>query len=413
MPRVLFLMPTHTYRAGAFLAAAEKLQVEVTVASERAQALADFAPGRTLVVDFTRPREAVQTLVAFAREREVAAVVPVDDDTAVIAAQTAAALGLPGNPPEAVRATREKHRLRQRLQQAGQRVPWFRVCTTADEPETVAAEVSYPCVLKPVFLSASRGVIRADDPESFVRAFQRISALLQQPEVAARGGEAARLILVERYVPGREVALEGLLTDGHLRVLAIFDKPDPLEGPYFEETLYVTPTRLPTEAQQALTDGVAEAVQALGLRHGPVHAELRLNDEGAWLIEIAARSIGGLCSRTLRFGEDVSLEELILRHALGQETASLPREQLASGVMMLPIPQAGVLQEVQGVEAARAVPNVEDVRITIPVGQQLVPLPEGDRYLGFIFARAERPEAVEQALRDAFRRLRFVIEPRS
>ena len=275
----------------------------------------------------------------------------------------------------------------------------------------MARQVEYPCVVKPLSLSASRGVIRADDPAQFVAAFHRLAAILQRPDVATSARRSTREILVERFIPGPEVALEGLLTDGKLRTLALFDKPDPLDGPFFEETLYVTPSRFPPAAQDAIAACTAEVAAALGLRHGPVHAELRVNEQGPWMLEIAPRSIGGLCSRTLRFDDGLSLEALILRHALGFDVEALERETPAAGVMMIPIPRAGILRQVAGQEDARRVAGIEDIRITIPIGREVVPLPEGSRYLGFIFARAETPAGVESALREAHRRLTFVITP--
>jgi biotin carboxylase len=236
-------------------------------------------------------------------------------------------------------------------------------------------------------------------------------AILRQPEVAILAGRAAQEILVESFISGAEVALEGLLTHGKLKVLALFDKPDPLDGPFFEETIYVTPSRFPVAVQEAVAACTANVVAALGLQQGPVHAELRVNDRGPWMLEVAPRSIGGLCSRTLRFDSGMSLEDLIIRHALGLDVKAFEREQQAAGVMMIPIPQAGTLRQVLGQEEAKRVPGVEDLRLTIPIGQQVVPVPEGSKYLGFIFARGETPEAVEVALREAHRRLIFVITP--
>jgi biotin carboxylase len=263
-------------------------------------------------------------------------------------------------------------------------------------------------VLKPRFLSASRGVIRADDRAGFAAAHARVAALLAVPEVRALDPDLARSILVEEFVPGAEVALEGLLTDGALEVLALFDKPDPLDGPFFEETLYVTPSRLPAPAQQDIADVVAAAARAMGLAWGPVHAELRLGRSGPVLLEVAARAIGGLCGRILRFGAGLPLEDLIVRHALGEPVAR-DRERAAAGVMMLPIPAAGILREVAGVDAASRL--VDDVVITARLEQELVLLPEGDSYLGFLFARASTPAEVEDRLRRAQRELRFEIRP--
>jgi len=264
--------------------------------------------------------------------------------------------------------------------------------------------------VKPISLSASCGVIRANDRDEFVAAFHRVAALLEKLGEETLGAGAGK-ILVEDFVPGREVALEGLLTDGELRVLALFDKPDPLDGPFFEETIYVTPSRLPAAVQREIASCAARAARALGLREGPVHGELRMSDRGVWVIEVAARSIGGRCSRTLRFAAGMSLEEVILRHALRMDIPSLDREGKAAGVMMLPIPRAGVLEEVRGQEKALAVPGIEGLEITAQPGDELVPLPEGTRYLGFLIARGDKPEAVEAALRDAHRRLEFVITP--
>jgi ATP-grasp domain-containing protein/L-aminoacid ligase-like protein len=410
-PRVLLLMPSTTYRAADFLEAGSRLGVEVAVGSDQRQTLEDAAPGGSFALDFRDPPAATRGIVEFARRYPIRAVVGVEDETAVIAAMAAEALRLPHNPADAVLSTRDKHRMRELLKGSGIPVPEFLRISIGEEPELAAGRVSYPCVLKPLFLAASRGVIRADDPGSFVRAFERVRRILLDPAVAMKGGDAALWILAESYLPGIEVALEGLLSKGSLQLLALFDKPDPLEGPFFEETIYVTPSRLPGGTQRAIFDTVSSAAAALGLREGPLHAELRINDAGVWPLEVAARSIGGLCSRTLRFGAGISLEELILRHALGEEVGAMSRESSPAGVMMIPIPHAGILREFRGVEAARRVPGIEEVTPGIPVGQEVVPLPEGSRYLGFIFARAGTPAQVEEALREAHRRLKIVISP--
>ncbi|MBW8056706.1 MAG: ATP-grasp domain-containing protein [candidate division NC10 bacterium] len=411
MERLLLLMTTNTYRASAFIEAAQRLGVPVVVGSDREQILSAANPGGHLTLNFLAPEQASGAIVAFAKQYPIQAVVSADDDGAILAAMAAAALGLRHNPVNAVTAARDKHRMRAVLAAAGLPSPHSTLVSIDEDPEEAARRVSFPCVVKPLFLSASRGVIRADDPAQFVAAFQRVVAILRRPEVAVQGGALAQQILVETFIPGIEVAVEGLLSEGKLKVLALFDKPDPLEGPFFEETIYVTPSRHPAPVQQSVVACTAEAVHVLGLRHGPVHAELRVNDQGPWILEMAPRSIGGLCSRTLRFGAGISLEEMILRDAMGLEVASLEREGRAAGVMMIPIPQAGTLREVRGQDEARRVPGIEEIRITIPVGHEVVPLPEGTRYLGFIFARDDTPDRVEAALREAHRRLTFIISP--
>jgi biotin carboxylase len=409
MPRLLLLLPTTTYRAAAFLGAARKLGAEAVVASERANVFQEAQPGRYLTLDFLRPDKAVRQVLEFAATRPLDAVVGVDDATTVLAATLSATLSLEYNSVAAAVAARDKYQMRKLLSRNGVPVPSHALRSLDDDdPVVEARRMVFPCVVKPLMLSASRGVIRADDEAQFVGAVRRLDRILQTSEVSVTG-EAARQILIERFVPGREVALEGLLVKGELHVLALFDKPDPLDGPFFEETIYVTPSRLPATVQAEIASCTSRAAQALGLQDGPVHAELRVNRHGPWVIEVAARSIGGLCSRTLRFGTGLSLEELILRHALGMEVPTLERERRAAGVMMLPVPRAGVLKEVRGQAEALAVPGIDEVAITAHPGQDLVPLPEGASYPGFIFARAESPERVEAALREAHRRLEFVV----
>jgi len=407
--RLLLLLPTATYRTAAFVEAARRLGVDLTVASERPSTFQDANPRGLLTLDLSDPARAAREARAFAQEHPLQGVVGVDDDTAVVAAAIAATLGLRGNGVAAARAARDKHEQRTLLAAAGVPVPRFTRFGVDDDPRRLATGVSYPCVLKPLRLAASRGVIRVDTPEEFVAAFERVKRILDP---------VSRSILVEDFVPGREYALEGLLVAGELHMLALFDKPDPLDGPYFEETIYVTPSRLPADGQRAVAACAARAAAALGLREGPVHAELRVNAGGPWLIELAARPIGGRCSGALRFeiretgkgkGETLSLEEIIIRHALGMDLPALEREARASGVMMIPVPGAGVLREVRGVDAARRVPLVEEVVITAHPGQELVPWPEGARYPGFIFARSGTPDAVEAALRAAHQRLQFVL----
>ncbi len=402
--RVLVLASAHTYRLEPILAAARKLGVEAVRAVDVPPAHAGPGSG-ALGVDFRDPATAVQQVLAYAREHPLDAVIPTDDATTTLAAQVAEALHLPHNSVAAAEAARDKFRMRTRLRQAGVPTPWFRRFDIADDAEELAETVPYPCVLKPTCLSGSRGVMRANEPGEFVGAFERLRHLL--------AGAREREVLVESYIPGQEFALEGVLSQGRLKVLALFDKPDPLEGPFFEETVYVTPSRAPEATQAAIARCAAEAAAALGLQAGAVHAEVRVNDEGAWLVEIAGRSIGGLCSQTLRFAQtaDASLEELILRQALGLSIDDFERERGAGGVMMIPIPAAGVLVGVHGLEAAQAVPGIEKIEITARVNYPVTPLPEGESYLGFIFARASTPAAAEAALREAHQRLRFEIEP--
>ena len=412
MARLLLLIPTTSYRVGDFMAAAEGLDVELVVGSNQRPVLEQFAAERSLALDFADMAEGQRQIEAYAGDYPLTAILGVDDDTLLLAALASAALGLAHNSPDSVIAARNKYRFRSALANAGPPSPAFRLMNIeTDDGAREARQASYPCVLKPLALAASRGVIRADDEAGFLAARLRIMAILDQPDVVAMGGEGARQILIESYIPGFEVAVEGLLHDGRLEILALFDKPEPLVGPYFEETIYITPSRLPAATQDDIAATARATVAALGLRHGPIHGEFRINDDGVWPLEMAARSIGGLCSRTLRFGAGVALEELILRHALGLPAADRQRQQRPAGVMMIPTPKTGTLREVRGLEDARAVPGVDDVTISIAPGRPVAPPPEGYRYLGFIFARGHSPDAVEETLRTAHARLEIIIEP--
>jgi len=432
--RIVLVMHTTAYAVEAFVAAARRVGVGVALASDRCPIL-DRAwdwPQDSWVIDFYDPDGAAGVIAAAAAadpDAPVRAVLPVGGEgPARVAALAARRIGLDGRDPDAVAAVGNKLRLREICAAVraadppgapSLAVPRF-IAAGIDEPPAevavrVAAQVGWPCVLKPLLLSASRGVMRADDPRTFVERFARLRRLLLAPALLEMDPVASRQILVEEYVDGPEVALEGLVYGETLHPLAIFDKPDPLEGPFFEETIYVTPSRLPAETQSAIASAVAGVARAVGIGSGPVHAELRLGGHGAGVpvvIDLAARPIGGLCSRALRFVRDVPLEELVIRQALGQDVRALVRSQEASGVMMIPIPRGGILRGVSGTEEARAVAGIEDVVISTRAGETVVPLPEGASYLGFIFARGESPAAVEEALRRAHARLDFDIAAR-
>ena len=412
MAHLLLLLPSMSYRGEAFLEAANKVGVSLTIGGDAPPDRLKQTPESFLQLDLYNATTAVATIVEFAKKSPIDVVLGVNDGTAVLASTISEALGLPANSIASVRAASNKQTMRSLLQQAGLPCPNFLVVGIDEKPENITPQVTFPCVLKPLTLSGSCGVIRADDPESFQNAFSRISHLLQsfdRPEQDLAG----RQILIEDFIPGIEVALEGLLTKDTFHPLALFDKPDPLNGPYFEETIYVTPSRLPHDIQTRISESLAKAARAIGLREGPVHGELRINDQEIWVIEVAARSIGGKCSRMLEFGTGKSLEELILLHALGQELPSLDLTKKAGGVMMIPIPQEGILERIEGQEEAEQVAGVEELVMTAEPGDLLIPLPEGKRYLGFILARGSKPEEVEETLRKSHHQLTVVMKPQA
>jgi formate-dependent phosphoribosylglycinamide formyltransferase (GAR transformylase) len=417
MPRLLIFTAKLGYQTRSFDEVARKLGVDLVFVTDRCHQLHDPWGDRAIPVHFETPDAAAHSVLEAMRGQDVDGILALGDRPAVAAAYVARGLGILYNHPAAVEACRSKLRMREVFREAGLRVPWFRTVALNPTPEPALLGISYPCVAKPLSLSASQGVVRANSREEFIAAATRIRRLLESPEIRATREPNLDQILVEGYIPGREVAVEGLLTDGELRILAIFDKPDPLEGPYFEETIYVTPSRLSDSQQREIERCAVDAVRALGLSQGPVHAEFRVNDEGVWPLEAAPRPIGGLCARALRFAPDarsqtIGLEELLLRHALGLPDSDWPREQSASGVMMIPVPKSGVLERIEGEDAARSVPGITALEITARLHDYVAAWPEGSSYLGFLFAAGNSAEEVEEAIRSGHAKLDFELTPR-
>jgi len=422
MKRVLLLATTTGYQTRMFAEAAKTLGVELVYATDRCDQLDDPWSDGAIAVRYHEEWKSVDTVLKAVDAHPVNAVLALGDRPTVMAAYLSRLLGLPGHPPEAATAARDKRLLREKLKAAGLPTPSFITVPAATDAMTLLDRISFPVVVKPTVLSASRGVIRADDPVSFATAFDRVRRLLASGEVRELRDPEADAVQIEEYIDGSEYALEGLLENGRLRTLAVFDKPDPLAGPFFEETIYVTPSRLTSSARRQLETAVATAATALGLHHGPIHAECRMSLGGVFVLEVAARPIGGLCAKALRFepadgtrasgaNATISFEELLLRHALGESASYWTRESRASAVMMIPIPRSGIYRRVEGLETAGHVPHVESIHITAKPDQQLLALPEGSSYLGFIFARAEAPAFAERAVREAHARLKFTIDP--
>jgi hypothetical protein len=423
--RLLLFTNKLGYQTRSFEEAAQGLNVEIVYVTDRCHQLQDPWGDRAIPVHFEAPQSAASSVVENLNGKAVDGIMALGDRPVVSAAYAARELAITYNHPAAVEACRSKLRTREVFRDAGLRTPWFRTITLNPLPEPALLGISYPCVLKPLSLSASQGVIRANNREEFSAAAERIRRLLQSPDIRSTREPDLDQILVEGYIPGREVAVEGLMTDGVVRILAIFDKPDPLEGPYFEESIYVTPSSRPVRQQHDITKVTTECAIAMGLTHGPLHAEFRINEEGIWPLEIAARPIGGLCARALRFtrgdlssayiedkSADLGLEELLLRHALGLPGSDWPRETCASGVMMIPVPTSGIFERIDGEEAARAIPGITELLITARLHDYVTAWPEGSSYLGFLFSKAETPGEVEQALRKAHAELRFTLTPR-
>ena len=405
--RVLLIAPHGSYRTASFIEAASQLETDILIASQgEFSIVSDYAKG--LHIDFQDQQQALEQILKAAEQQPFAGIIATDDIATGLASRAAQALGLPHNDPRAVALTQRKDLARQCLQNSGVNIPAFDRLTTLQPISEQKITVAFPAVIKPVALSASRGVMRVNNQEELEQAFARLKAILDAEQQLA--DEQRTTILLESFIPGVEVAVEAMLYGGRLHILTIFDKPDPLDGPFFEETYYTTPTSQPETVQQQIHASLQQTCRAYGLGEGPVHAECRINTEGVWILEVAARTIGGLCGRLLSMGTGYSLEQLVLMHAMGREVEIVPM-QTASGVLMIPVPKAGILKRVEGLLEAQRVPGIEDVVIEVREGYELTPLPEGNSYLGFIFARADTAQQAEQALRQAHACLNIVVAP--
>jgi len=412
LKKLLLLIPTTSYRTDDFMLAAEKLGVEIYLGTNEKQVLEDLSSGRLLAFDFENVEIGAEQIAKSMAEIGLDAIVPVDDGANVLAAAAARKLGLRHNDPDAVSYTRNKYYFRQKLDEGNCLSPKHDLFPLSGNPAEIARQIDFPCVIKPLTLNMSRGVIRADGHNSFVAAFDRVAEIIGQPD-ARTPGIAADHLMVESYIPGKEYAIEGLIREGELKILAIFDKPDPLEWPYFEETIYVAPAPLSAELKSEIQKAAQAAIDAVGLSDGPTHIDLRVNETGVYIIEADARTIGGHCGRSLRFAGDMRLEEVVLRHALDLPIESDENQDGAGGVMMIPIPNSGILKAVKGVEKAQDTAFVAEVSITIPLGHSVITLPDGGRYLGFIIAHAPTADQVTAALRAAHECLEFTINGRT
>lgn len=405
--RVLVIAPHGSYRTAPFITAAKKLNVDVLIASQGEHSIvSDYVQG--LHVDFSNAEHAIETILGEANQSKFSGIIGTDDVTTELAAKVAEKLSLPHNDPQAVKVAQRKDLARLILRKSNLKIPLFDLLNTKKSLPEQNITVNFPAVIKPVALSASRGVIRVNDNKELEQAVKRVSQMLSA-ELHLKD-EVKNTLLLEEFIPGKEIAIEGMLHHGELDVLAVFDKPDPLDGPFFEETYYITPTSYSEEIQKEIKQTVLASCLAYGLKEGPIHAECRINKNGVWILEVAARTIGGMCGRLLSLGTGHSLEELVLLHAMGKRV-EIKKLDSAAGVLMIPIPKAGILKRVEGLLQAQRIPFINDVTIDVREGYELTPLPEGNSYLGFIFAEAPTVAEAEQALRDAHDCLNIVIAP--
>tara|TARA_A100001037_G_C15146585_1_gene636588 strand:+ start:2080 stop:3321 length:1242 start_codon:yes stop_codon:yes gene_type:complete len=408
---LLLLMTTSTYRAGAYIDASEKLSINPIIGTDQPDILGHLNPGSSITLDYSKNNLSQQKIIQHIEKFPIKGILAIDEETLILGSMVANSLGLICHSVESVSATRSKYELRKILSEEGLRNPEFKLISSEENPDLISKSISFPCVMKPTFLSGSRGVIRANNKEEFNAAYLRIKNILDEPEVLIRGKDEGKMILVEDYIDGIEVAVEGLIVNREFVPLTIFDKPEPLKGPFFEETIYVTPSKLSQSIQKKILKETKNASNAIQLTNGPIHAELRIDsNDNPWIIDIASRTIGGKCSRVIKFLDEISLESIILSHIMGEKIPKIVPMSSSSGVMMIPIPKSGILKEVKGKEEGLKIKGIEEIEITIPLGEKIVQLPEGDRYLGFIFATSDEQENTIKTLKEAHGKMEFTIQ---
>ena len=407
---VILIIPSASYRTNPFIDAATKLDINILVITDKSQVFSEYYPDNVITMNFEHWQESIANIREWSERYDLKAVIGVDEESIILAAKLSESLCIEHNSLESVKLTKDKYLMRSELKKSGLKSPWFKRFSVHETPKDIFAELIFPCVIKPTFMSASQGVLRVNSFEEFGKGCEMLSDLLAEEKVKKRGGDQANWILVEEYIPGKEVSIEGIVNNGKLKDLAIFDKPESLEGPIFPETIFITPTILDEHLQSSLLETAQSALQALGISKGPVHIELRINDHGNYILECAARSIGGLCSKVLEFKGGMSLEELILRSALGRNIENTNFSGTVKGVMMMPINNKGILREIRGTEEALAVKGITELQITIKSGGILEPLPEGGRYLGFIFAEGKDQNSVLKNLKKAWAKIEIVSD---
>ena len=403
--RLLLVSHHNSYRIAPYIKAALNLGLEVTIASQGKHSLVtEVANG--LHIDFDDVNAAHKEILKENQKRPFTGILGSDDQTVELAAYAAKTLKLPHNPPRAALYSHRKDLARAQLSLTGCPVPIHCLLDLNLPVKNQMAGLPWPCVIKPLNMSASRGVIRTNNKDEFITACERLRPIIADSQEEFE----QRHLLIEDYIDGIEIAYEGFLQNGELETITIFDKPDPLTGPYFAETIYVTPTALSDELQLSIKKVIQKACLAYGLRSGAIHAECRIDSENRiWILEVASRTIGGDCARVLD-NENFSIEELAILLAIGQPVTPYIAEQ-ARGVMMIPIRQKGLLKRVEGLLQASKIKHIDKIDIIIGEGHELIPLPEGNQYLGYIFASAESTEQVTAAIREAYALLKFVTAP--
>ena len=407
---VILIIPSASYRTGPFMNAIRKLDLKVLVISDKSQVFSGKYPDNLIIINFNHWKDKSVEISKWAKNNGLKAVIGVDEESIVLAANLSNFLNVDHNSIESVLLTKNKYLMRTELKKTGLCSPWFKIFSIYESSNKIINEISFPCVIKPTFLSGSRGVMRVNTKKELSEGIKTLNELLSLDELRKRAGKQSDYIMIEEYIPGKEVAIEGIVSEGKLTMLAIFDKPELLEGPTFEETIIVTPSVLTKKIQYSLLETLQVVVKALGIVKGPVHAEARINRNGNYILECASRSIGGLCSKVLEFQGGISLEELILRSYLGRNIEKSKLIGNARGVMMMPTEKKGILKEIGGVKDALVVNGVTDLQITVKPGEKLQPLPKGDRYLGFIFAEGNNQEFVINALKNAWSKIEIVLE---
>ncbi len=393
MKKLLLVIPENSYKSNDFVVAAEKLGIDFLIITDSEQVSSKFSD--TVIIN---KFDAELNKNNLKKLKDVTHVLPVDHSALKFSGYLVDLLEVKGNKLESINLSMNKYESRKIFNSLLDIKVNNEIIKNIDDVNTFINK-NGTSVLKPIYGTASKSVLKINNVE---KNKEQIEKLMQDC--------FDQDLVIEEYIDGKEYALEGTIINSELKKIVIFDKPVEYKHPYFEESIYITPSELSSEAEKRVVSIVDKACKKIGLEDGPVHVEFKINENQIFIIEINPRMIGGLCSRCLSFGLfKVSLEEIILHAFMNNELKNIELLNNYVGVLMIPTPKSGKFISINK-EELENIPNISNVEITVPEGSDLLEPPYGDKYLGFAFSQGIDKKTVNESLLTAMNLANPIIE---
>ena len=393
MKKLLLVIPENSYKSNDFVVAAEKLGIDFLIITDSEQVSSKFSD--TVIIN---KFDAELNKNNLKKLKDVTHVLPVDHSALKFSGYLVDLLEVKGNKLESINLSMNKYESRKIFNSLLDIKVNNEIIKNIDDVNTFINK-NGTSVLKPIYGTASKSVLKINNVE---KNKEQIEKLMQDC--------FDQDLVIEEYIDGKEYALEGTIINSELKKIVIFDKPVEYKHPYFEESIYITPSELSSEAEKRVVSIVDKACKKIGLEDGPVHVEFKINENQIFIIEINPRMIGGLCSRCLSFGLfKVSLEEIILHAFMNNELKNIELLNNYVGVLMIPTPKSGKFISINKEELEK-IPNISNVEITVPEGSDLLEPPYGDKYLGFAFSQGIDKKTVNESLLTAMNLANPIIE---